>query len=130
MIFDLNMQPVNEFISGLEAGHHISFVPEIRTADRVNLPMPELRRMALCLNNVIRATINPQSLCYLTKDNASPERAIAAVYALMDMARAALRLYDLTDKQMLLTIVARWFDDNDDLKEYAIATWFTEVKPA
>lgn len=130
MIFDLNMQPVNEFISGLEVGHHISFVPEIRTADRITLTMPELRRMTTCLNNVILATINPQSLCYLTKDNASPERAIAAVYALMDMARAALRLYDLTDKQPMLTIVARWFDANDGLKEYAVAAWFTEVKPA
>lgn len=72
MIFDLNMQPVNEFISGLEAGHHISFVPEIRTADRITLTMPELRRMTL-------------------------------------------------------TVVARWFDANDDLKEYAIDAWFTEV---
>ena len=46
-------------------------------------------------------------------------REIAAVYA--------LRLYDLTDKQPMLTVVARWFDANDDLKEYAIAAWFTEV---
>lgn len=130
MIFDLNMQPVNEFISGLEAGHHISFVPEIRTADMVNLTIPEARRMKTCLQNVIRASINTQSLCYLIKGNASQERAIAAVYALMDMARAALRLYDLTDKQPMLTVVARWFDANDDLKEYATVAWFTEVKPA
>lgn len=124
------IEAVEKFARETHAAYLPMDVPEIRTADRVTLPMPELRRMTLCLNNVIRATIDPQSLCYLTKDNASPERAIAAVYALMDMARAALRLYDLTDKQMLLTIVARWFDANDGLKEYAVAAWFTEVKPA
>lgn len=130
MILDLNMQPVNEFISGLETGQHIILLPEIRKVKGVELDVLEARRMAVCLKNVVRTIAVHPTLCRLDKDNASPERAIAAVYALMDMARAALRLYDLTDKQMLLVVKALWVDADKNVKDRAAVAWFTEVKPA